>query len=290
MKPAATHLTSFIDGPTGLSDQEFARWQLLLEERTGISFENHRKILQTGLIQRMREIACTDFDEYYNTICYAKGGASEWAALLKTLTVKETRFWRDEDALAFLQQQLKQRFAELEDNASIAIWSAACSTGEEPYSIAMICNDLVQELNLSSTQYGIMATDICLASLAYARKGLYPKRRLEVLNKEQKQHFFSPADRNHYLVSHELKDRICFAHANLVELEGVPINEMDIIYCQNVLIYFKPARQKQVLDQLAQRLKPNGLLIIGMGEALSWQNKQVKRIKHDRVQAFLKQA
>lgn len=290
MKLSATHLTSFIDGPLGFSDQEFARWQLLLENRTGISFENHRKILQTGLIQRMREVACVDFDEYYNAICYAKGGASEWAALLKTLTVKETRFWRDEDALRFLQLQLKQRFTELDKNASLAIWSTACSTGEEPYSIAMICNELAQELNLSNTRYGIIATDICLASLAFARKGLYPKRRLEVLSKEHKQRFFSPSDRNHYLVSHELKDRTCFAHANLIELEDVPINGMDIIYCQNVLIYFKPARQKQVLDQLAQRLKPNGLLVIGMGEALSWQNKQMKRIKHDRVQAFLKQA
>lgn len=290
MELSATYQASFIDSLPGLDDQEFARWQLLLEQRTGISFESHRKILQTGLVQRMREIGCKDYDEYYNTICFNRGGASEWAALLKTLTVKETRFWRDEDALAFLQEQLKQRFLHLSSNDSINIWSAACSTGEEPYSIAMICDELINELGLSPTQYGIIATDICLASLAFARKGSYPKRRLDALNKELKQHYFTASSSNHYVVSEQLKDRICFAQTNLIDLESVPISHIDVVYCQNVLIYFKPARQKQVLDQLVESLKPNGILIIGMGEALSWRNKHVKRIKHDRVQAFIKQA
>lgn len=279
----------FMNSPPGLSDQEFGRWQQLLEQRTGISFESHRRILQTGLVQRMREIGCTDYAEYYQSI-FEAGGASEWAALLKTLTVKETRFWRDEDALAFLQQQLRQRFIQLNKNQSLNIWSAACSTGEEPYSIAMICHDLIEQLQLSSTQYGIIASDICLASLAIARKGLYPKRRLDVLKKELRQRYFTATEQQQFAVSQSLKDRICFTQANLVELDYAPINDMDIIYCQNVLIYFKPERQKQVLEQLAQRLKPNGLLIIGMGEALHWQNKQVKRIKHDKVQAFIKQA
>src|SRR5690554_5382828 len=75
-----------------LTDQEFEEWQLLLEERTGISFEKHRKILQTGLVQRMREVECKDYREYYSKVRFSKGGASEWAALLRTLTVKETRF------------------------------------------------------------------------------------------------------------------------------------------------------------------------------------------------------
>lgn len=281
---------SFIESLPGLSDQEFARWQSLLEERTGISFESHRKILQTGLVQRMREVGCKDYSEYYNTICFGKGGASEWAALLKTLTVKETRFWRDEDALTFLRKQLKQRFLQLAPQESINIWSAACSTGEEPYSIAMICDELVQELGLSPTQYGIIATDICLASLAFARKGIYPKRRLDVLNKELKDNYFEPSSSSSHVISNRLKDRVCFARTNLIDLENVPIDNMDIIYCQNVLIYFKPQRQKQVLDQLVKSLQPNGILIIGMGEALSWQNKQVKKIKNDRVQAFIKQA
>lgn len=287
--PVAAKNASFLDSYPNLTDQEFEQWQQLLEERTGISFASHRKILQTGLIQRMREVGSRSYHEYYNAICYLKGGASEWAALLKTLTVKETRFWRDIDALNFFKQEAKKKLLQIQTPESFNVWSVASSTGEEPYTLAILCHEVLSELE-TQAMYGVTATDICLASLSFARKGIYPKRRLDIIDEELRQRYFIGNEKGQYRVADIIRDRVCFAQANLVDLAGAPINDMDVIYCQNVLIYFKPERQRQVLDELVERLKPNGLLIVGMGEALSWQNNKVKRVKHESVQAFVKQA
>lgn len=270
-----------------LTDQEFEEWQLLLEERTGISFEKHRKILQTGLVQRMREVECKSYREYYSQVRFAKGGASEWAALLRTLTVKETRFCRDPEAVEFLGKYLFRLLNSGKYNGPLEIWSVASSTGEEPYTLAMLCNDCIEGLGMDML-FGITATDICLSSLAIARKGVYPKRRLETLEKKLADRYFEKVDDSNYVVSPWLKERVCFAQANLINLGDVPIQDMDVIYCQNVLIYFKRWRQKMVLDELVERLKPNGLLIVGMGEASGWENSKVVRVKDDSVQAYVK--
>lgn len=272
-----------------LEQHELEGWLLLLEERTGISFDKHRKILQTGLTQRMREIGCQNYGEYYNQVRFAKGGASEWAALLKTLTVKETRFWRDPDAMGFLRAYLIKLLSSGAHHGPLEVWSVASSTGEEPYSLAMLCSDSIESLGAHKL-FGITATDICLSSLAIARKGIYPKRRLDTLASALQERFFNKLDENTFEVKKTLKDRVCFAHANLINLDELPIKDMDVIYCQNVLIYFKKARQQQVLDELVERLKPKGLLIVGMGEAQGWQNNKVTRIKNNSVQAYVKNA
>lgn len=280
-------LTWTLASTLDLSDQEFDEWQLLLEERTGISFDKHRRILQTGLIQRMREIGCDNYREYYAKVRFSKGGASEWAALLRTLTVKETRFHRDPEAISFLRKYLIKVLTAKNYAGPLEIWSVASSTGEEPYSLAMLANDCIEDLGVK-TLFGVTATDICLSSLSIARKGIYPKRRLETLEKQLIERYFSKLDENNYSISREIKERVCFAQANLINLGDFPVRDVDVIYCQNVLIYFKRWRQKQVLDDLVERLKPNGLLIVGMGEASGWENRHVARIKDDSVQAYIK--
>lgn|SRR5690554_833869 len=270
-----------------LTDEEFEEWQLLLEERTGISFEKHRKILQTGLVQRMREVDSKDYREYYSKVRFSKGGASEWAALLRTLTVKETRFSRDPDAVNFLRKYLIKLLSTKNYRGPLEVWSVASSTGEEPYTLAMLCNDCIEGLGVD-TLFGVTATDICLSSLARARKGIFPKRRLETLDQQLVERYFCRTDENNYQIKDVIKERVCFAQANLINLGDLPVHGMDIIYCQNVLIYFKRWRQKQVLDDLVERLKPNGLLIVGMGEAAGWENSKVARVKDDSVQAYVK--
>lgn len=270
-----------------LTDQEFEEWQLLLEERTGISFEKHRKILQTGLVQRMREVNCQDYREYYGLVRFAKGGASEWAALLRTLTVKETRFCRDPDAIEFVRKYLFKLLTSGNFKGPLEVWSVASSTGEEPYTLAMLCNDTIEGLS-ADVMFGVTATDICLSSLAQARKGIYPKRRLETLDKGLVERYFEKIDDNSYVVNAWIKERVCFAQGNLINLGDIPISNMDVIYCQNVLIYFKRWRQKMVLDELVERLKPNGILVVGMGEATGWENNKVVRVKDDNVLAYVK--
>ena len=267
-----------------LTEDEFAQWQKLLEGRTGISFERHKVILQTGLSQRMREIDCDNYQDYYRIVCFAKGGALEWEALLRTLTVKETRFFRDEDAFEFVRKFLFKRMLSKDCGRSLEIWSVASSTGEEPYSLAMVANDCIEGLGADKF-YGVTATDICQAALAEARRGLYPDRRLELLPPLIRSRYF---DKNEdgYKVTGSIKERVCFVQANIIELEKLPMGDMDVIYCQNVLIYFKSWRRDKVLDELVERLKPNGLLVVGMGESVGWSNDKVERVKSDAVQAY----
>lgn len=272
-----------------LSAAETSIWLELLELRTGISFEKYQRILQAGLRQRMREIDCEDFAEYYRLVTEGKQAAAEWSALLRTLTVKETRFYRDETALAFLQDYLYQCLPRQDKNQPLEVWSVACSTGEEPYSLAMVVKTTLMSLGIERF-FGITATDICLSSLAVARKGVYHNRRLQSLPTKLTSRFFQGVDANTSQVVAELKEHICFAQANIIKLEHLPVSNMDIVYCQNVLIYFKRWRQKVVLDELVERLKPKGILIIGMGEAVDWNNNKVERIKDDRVQAYIKVA
>ncbi|NRB37786.1 MAG: protein-glutamate O-methyltransferase CheR [Pseudomonadales bacterium] len=267
-----------------LTDEEFKQWQTLLEDRTGISFERHKIILQTGLGQRMREIDCANYDDYYRIVCLNKGGALEWEALLRTLTVKETRFFRDEDAIEFVRKYLFKRMLSKDSGRSLELWSVACSTGEEPYSLAMLANDCIEGMGAKKF-YGVMATDICQASLSEARKGRYPPRRLEFVDTGMQGRYFNVTESGCQVVE-KIKNRVCFVQANIIELENLPVSDMDVIYCQNVLIYFKSWRRNEVLDELVKRLKPKGLLVLGMGEAVGWSNAMVERVKNDSVQAY----
>lgn len=270
-----------------LSDEEFQEWQQLLEERTGISFEKHKQILQTGLVTRMQEIDVKSYRDYYHTVTFKKGWALEWAALLRTLTVKETRFWRDPDALEFLKKHLFRVLASGKHQGSLNIWSVASSTGEEPYTLAMIANNCI-EVAGADKYFGVTATDICLSSLSIARKGIYPNRRLDYMDKALRDRYFEDQGANKSAVVKWLKDRVCFVQANIIDLSELPVSNMDIVYCQNVLIYFKRWRQQAVLDELVERLKPEGLLVVGMGEGAGWNNPKVAKVKDDSVQAYIR--
>lgn len=267
-----------------LTEDEFRQWQKLLEDRTGISFERHKVILQTGLGQRMREIGSDNYREYYRKICYTKGGALEWEALLRTLTVKETRFFRDGDAFEYVRKYIFKRMLSKHAGRSLEVWSVACSTGEEPYSLAMLANDCIEGLGANKF-FGVTATDICQASLAEARKGIYPKRRLENIDASMQGRYFKTVESGSQIVE-QIRERVCFVQANIIELENLPVSDMDVIFCQNVLIYFKSWRRNDVLDELVKRLKPDGLLVLGMGEAVGWSNNSVERVKSDGVQAY----
>ena len=156
----------------------------------------------------------------------------------------------------------------------------------------MAANDCIQSLQ-AEVFFGVTATDICLASLSEARRGVYSARAIERLSpKMQKLYFEDVESKNGFQqkkgIKTFLKQRVCFVQANIIEFGDLPIANMDIIYCQNVLIYFKRWRQKAVLDELVERLKLNGLLVVGMGEAVDWSNDKLQRVNDDNVKEYIK--
>ncbi|MET0377591.1 MAG: protein-glutamate O-methyltransferase CheR [Spongiibacteraceae bacterium] len=289
---------------TSLGAAELDAWLQLVEERTGIDFSQHHSILQTGLSRRLRELGLSDSETYFQQVKALPQGLQEWQALLAHLTVKETSFFRQPAAYdlvrAYLRKRAQASRSSGKTDRSIDLWSVGCATGEEPYSLAIAANE---SLAASGRQqyFGVLATDICPQALAQGRAAIYSNRRLANLSDSLRRRYFqsvpsgqaapvTAGSDGNYRVNDSLRSRVCFNQGNLLFIERMPALPMDVIFCQNVLVYFRRWRVKQVLDALAQRLKPGGLLVVGPGEAPHWQHPTLVRTQHEGVTAWLNRA
>ncbi len=162
-----------------------------------------------------------------------------------------------------------------------------CSTGEEPYSLAIIANECQHEIN-QHFYFGVTAVDVSLPALSIARRGVYGERSMSFLTDSERQHYFRPVENGQFEVLPRLKKRVCFSQANINNLSTMPAQLMDVVFCQNVLIYFRSWRRREILNQLVARLKPGGLLVIDLGETTDWLHADMQRVDNDEVQAYIK--
>lgn len=269
-----------------LSDRAFFTWQELLEERLGLQLsEQRRSFLKTSLAIRMRELGFTDYLDYYRYIRSGDAGLIEWNCLIDRVTVQETRFFRDPAAFALTRDFLTRRVHEVA--RPLSIWSVGCSTGEETYSLAMMTADLLRRECDQVRHFGVTGTDVSSRALETARQGVYPARRVEMLDKRLIERFFSPQV-GQYRVAPALQERVCFTRLNVLELARSPMKELDLIYCQNMLIYFRKWRRKEIVSELAKRLAKGGMLVLGLGEVVDWKMPELTRVPGERALAYLK--
>ena len=287
-----------------ISDAQFARWQTMLEERTGISFLQHKNILMAGLNRRMRELGISDYASYYQQLTSSPEADREWRQLVDRIAVNETSFFRDPLSFAVLQSFLQTRLGGKTDGAPqrMDIWSVGCASGEEAWSLAMMATDLIEHLAIDC-RLAVTGSDISDSVLATARRGCYSARRLEKLSLTMRNRYFKPLAnqpvklglQRQYRISPALGEKVRFVPCNILDIGSakglsglLPGRPMDVIYCQNLLVYFRRERQWQALDQLQQHLKPGGMLMVGPGEVTGWQHPDMQRIKRDGVQAYVK--
>jgi chemotaxis methyl-accepting protein methylase len=271
-----------------LPEQQFFQWEKLLEERTGIQLAPQQKVLlQTQVSIRMRELDIREYDEYFNLVANGSNGLIEWQILVDRLVVKETSFFRHRPSLEFVRQFLQNRIDRKAVNDSFEMWSVGCATGEEPYSLAMVANDCF-ELAGRQPYFGVTATDISLPALNTARNGIYISHRVSSFVKGKCERYLQPLDEYHVQIKENIKKRGCFTQGNIIELKTAKIHKMEVIFCQNVLVYFRRWLRKDILNHLVRRLKPGGVLIIGLGETTDWQSSQVQRVANDEIQAYVK--
>lgn len=270
-----------------ITDEQFALWQGVIESRTGMTFtQTRRPFLEIALSTRMREIAINDYDDYYEQIMAGARGEREWILLVDRLAVQETSFFRHASSYALVEKHLKAKLVDTKVSA-LNLWSAGCSTGEEPYSLALLVEDLLDSTHRKDVFYGITATDISLPTLAKAKLGIYNERKLHgIPEKLKEQYFYILANHRDWQISQSLKARIAFAQLNLMELEKAPFSDMDVIFCQNVLIYFRRFRKRDVVSHLASRLQLGGILVLGVGEIMDWQHPLLERIDYPDTLAF----
>ena len=269
-----------------MSNEEYALWITLLEERTGITLPELRKsFLLSKLSIRMQELGISKYKSYFAYVTHGKAGRVEWETLVDRLTVHETRFFRDTQALSFIKQAYLEKLNFTKNIPNIHIWSVGCATGEEPYSLMMYIDKYMTDIN-EKCYLAVTASDISHDALAIGKKAVYHQNRFTNVPDEYLEHYLDDVDDKHYLVKESLRKRICFNRLNLLNLDSSSVGKMEIIICQNVLIYFKREIRITILNHLVEHLVPGGLLILGAGEITGWQHPEINSMQYNGVLAF----
>ncbi len=262
-----------------MGDEEFVRWVDLLERRTGVLVPAGRKsFLVTGLRMRMRETGYDDFQNYFDEVLNGARGAMEWATLVDRLTVHETRFFRHEPSYDLIAGEWLPEVARPGASGAIHAWSVGCATGEEAYSLAMVLDRGLRSLGDHRVYFGVTATDISNPALGVGRAATYPRDRLVEIPEPFRSEYTEPVGSDGFAIVDSLRKRVGFALFNLLEVARAPLKQLDLIYCQNVFIYFARERRKRMLEALAARLKPGGLLVLGPGEITGFTDPSLTRV------------
>lgn len=270
-----------------LSAEQFALWADLLEQRLGIAVTPQRKtFLESRLRMRMRELGMGDFQSYYALVTAPQRGLVEWSLLLDRLTIHETRFNRHAASFRMLQEEYLPGLLQQHEGSllNIRAWSVGCASGEEAYGLAMLLDGALRQ-HRGKSYFGVIGTDISLESLAEARKGCYPAERLRSLDEAVIERYFS-VENGCYLVDTKLRQRVAFSQLNVLMLEKAPYELQDIIFCQNLLIYFSQEKRHAIVNMLTHFLKPDGILVLAPGELINWQCSGMAPVKFEDTLAY----
>jgi len=272
-----------------LSDRQFSDWQALIQDKTGIILPNdQRYFLQSSITIRMQEISCESHEAYFERLLSDIFGTVEWAILVDRLTISETNFFNHLTSFTLIKNYLRQLIIRYSKNNQVLnLWNVGCSTGETSYTLLILIEELLSELQLD-LYYGITATDISLPALSTARKGEYHESRLSGLSEHQKNLLFDKLTDKHYRVKHNHKNNICFTRANLLEMNNVPISNLDVILCQNLLTYFPQDYSHRILNHFINSSNVGGLMVFGLGDIVNWCPPTVRKIKVPEVLAYTK--
>ncbi len=270
-----------------LTDQQFAQWSRLLENRSGICLSDQQRVfLQTQVSMRMRELGETDYSHYLDTVKDGVPGLMEWSVLIDRLVVKETSFFRHIPSIDYIKNFVLRKLShDLPPKESIELWSVGCSSGEEPYTLAMVLNDAFEFVK-QQPYFGITATDISRAALSIAKAGTYNARKIDMMEAHYSKRYFKRNDADQFVVQSEIMDRVCFNQGNILNIKDMPNMQMDIIFCQNMLVYFRRWLRHEIMNAFVQRLKPGGILVVGLGEVVDWAHPKMQRMPADDVQAY----
>lgn len=251
-----------------LTGPVFDRFRDLVYTKAGIALGSTKKsLLVSRLAKRAKDSGCRSFQEYYDTVTQA-GGGEEFLKMLDCITTNKTDFFREPVHFTFLRDVI---LASTGNERRLTVWSAACSSGEEPYSIAMTITDTIEQAD--RWEWRILASDISTRVLAQAKTGRYEMDRVERLPSDAlHRHFLkgTGAAKGTVKVKPALIDHIAFRRINLMD-EAYPIKtQLDVIFCRNVMIYFDRATQESVLRKFFRYLKTGGYLFVGHSESLQW--------------------
>jgi len=249
----------------GLSEHELSEIRMLIEERTGIHFDDSReRFFSTRVREHMHE---KGFGRGMELLRAVRKTNVEYEGLLERLLTQETTFFRYPAIFeAFEKRVLPELHVKKfwRNPRTLRVWSAGCSTGEEPYSVAITILDSLSFADAWNVE--ILATDIGRQALKHAERGIYSGRSIASVNERQLANHFSKVDGG-YQVKPRVRKLVNLAQLNLAS--AVYVGRMDLIFCMNVLIYFSEERRRAMVQRFFDALEPGGYLFLGHSESIS---------------------
>lgn len=255
----------------GLSAHDFGRLRDLIHEQSGINLGQEKKtMVEIRLRRRMQSLQLTSCSDYCDLVFAPGGKNQELVHLIDAVTTNKTDFFREPDHFEFLASKVLPDLDARQDvERRVLVWSAGCSTGEEPYTLAMVLSEYAE--GHPGFRFGVLATDISTAVLAKARAGVFKAEVARpVLENFRRKYLMRSRDRGSDLVRivPELRARIEFRRLNFMDSDYQLSEQPEIIFCRNVIIYFDRSTQIRVLENLTRRLAPGGYFFSGHSESL----------------------
>jgi chemotaxis protein methyltransferase CheR len=276
-----------------MDDATFKKFRDFIYEQCGISFTENKKYLLEGRIaKRLEAHSLTTYDEYFRLITSTQQQRDELPSLFETVTINETYFFRNPPQFEALEQviipEVLNAKQALQGQKKLRIWSAASSSGEEAYTIAMILLDKIKPL-FPTFQFEIIGTDISAAVLEKARAGVYKEYAVRNMPPYYLNKYFT-REGDKFLLSPEVKSMAKFMSTNLYETSTMrTMSNFDVVFCCNVLIYFDTPAKQQVVANLYDALNKGGYLFIGYSESLHGVSKAFKLVHFPKTIAYKKE-
>jgi chemotaxis protein methyltransferase CheR len=267
-----------------ISDREFSRYRKLIYGKAGICLSPTKKaFLEARLTRRIRELGMDSFHAYYQYVTQDQNG-NELAQLLDRISTNETHFFREPRQFEFLEQQVFPDWQTHGDSGlrprRIRVWSAGCSTGEEPYSLAMILLDHFPRG--SGWEIEIIATDLSSRALKSARKAIWSIVKAKEIPQSYLKRFMlkgTGSQQAYMKAGAEIQAIIRFQQLNLNDDHYAVPEPFDLIFCRNVLIYFDAASRTRVVYRLVNHLAPGGFLLVGHAESLNGVSDRIRHVR-----------
>nr|WP_281181117.1 chemotaxis-specific protein-glutamate methyltransferase CheB [Oligoflexus tunisiensis] len=259
-----------------IDDDDFSFFQRRILSLSGIHLSSMKKdLVRARLIARLTDLGLPTIKAYRQYLGTLSSHDSEWQQLINQITTNKTDFFREPAHFKFLLETFLPKWNARNPGGKLRVWSAACSTGEEPYTLAMVLNRYFHD----DSRFEILASDIDTEVLEKAKNGVYPINRLPEIPFEYHASGFVKGKgdvQKWFKIKNNLQARIKFTRINLVELEQDDVGHFDLIFCRNVFIYFKPETIQEIIGSFNRALNSYGALILGHSESLNVDQKRWK--------------
>ncbi|MEO5357082.1 MAG: protein-glutamate O-methyltransferase CheR [Nitrospirae bacterium YQR-1] len=249
-----------------LKDETFRNFRDFIYEKSGIYIPDTKKyFIENRLSKRVEENKLASFDDYLYMLKY-NNSISELNVLFDKITTNETFFFRELQQLEVLTGQIIPKIRSESKSATLKIWSAASSTGEEPYTIAMM---LMENPKTAGIKFEVLASDLSESVLQKAREATYGQYSTRNIPPNYLKKYFKQADGNAYALNADVRSKVKFVQINLLDASKMrTIRDIDVVLCRNVLIYFDKKAKVSVVTSIYESLKNGGYFFIGMAESL----------------------